>query len=130
MKHGVADHVPNDELRRVYSSAKVVLADHWDDMREHGFVSNRIYDALACGAVVISDDVVGLTERFAGPVACYRSPDELRELVHTWAADPRDPEPAAAARRAAVVSAETFAARADNLLATLGETSLRFRASR
>ena len=52
--------MPNDELRRVYSSAGIVLNDHWDDMRAHGFVSNRIYDALACGAVVVSDDVPGL----------------------------------------------------------------------
>ena len=41
-----------------------MLADHWDDMREHGFISNRIYDALACGAVVVSDDVAGLDGRF------------------------------------------------------------------
>ena len=74
----VAEHVPNDELRRIYSSAKVVLADHWDDMREHGFVSNRIYDALACGAVVISDDVVGLAGRFGERVSTYRSADELQ----------------------------------------------------
>ena len=90
-------------------------------MREHGFISNRIYDALACGAVVISDDVAGLAERFAGAVCRYRSPQELRESAQMWAADPRDREPAAAARRAAVVSAETFADRADTLLAALQE---------
>ena len=73
MKYVVAEHVPNDELRRIYSSAKVVLADHWDDMREHGFVSNRIYDALACGAVVVSDDVVGLAGRFGGAVRTVRA---------------------------------------------------------
>ena len=37
----VAEHVPNDELRHVYSSAGIVLNDHWDDMREHGYISNR-----------------------------------------------------------------------------------------
>lgn len=77
----VADHVPNDELRRVYSSARVVLADHWDDMREHGFVSNRIYDALACGATVVSDDVLGLRERFGGAVRTYRTREELHSAI-------------------------------------------------
>ncbi len=43
------------ELARYYSSASIVLNDHWDDMRDEGFISNRIYDALACGAFVISD---------------------------------------------------------------------------
>lgn len=78
-RYVVAEHVPNEELRKVYSSAKIVLCDHWDDMREHGFISNRIYDALACGAFVISDAVPGL-ERFEG-VLTYSAPEELEALV-------------------------------------------------
>ncbi len=81
-KYVVAEHIPNDELRKVYSSAKIVLCDHWDDMREHGFISNRIYDALACGAVVISDDVRGLRGKFGEAVLTYTTPDSLRELVN------------------------------------------------
>ena len=77
----VAEHVPNDELRKVYTSAKIVLCDHWDDMREHGFISNRIYDALACGAIIVSDDVIGLGERFDGTVSTYRTRDELHQLI-------------------------------------------------
>ena len=44
--------IPNDQLRRYYSSAGIVLCDHYDDMRDEGFISNRAYDALACGAFV------------------------------------------------------------------------------
>jgi spore maturation protein CgeB len=46
--------IPNADLARYYSSAAIVLNDHWEDMRAEGFISNRIYDALACGAFVIS----------------------------------------------------------------------------
>jgi O-antigen biosynthesis protein len=114
-RYVVAEHVPNDQLRRVYSSAKVVLADHWDDMREHGFVSNRIYDALACGACVVSDDVAGLSERFGGAVSTYRTRDELHDLVaHLLAGE----------RVHGTVSAEdTFAARVDSLLAAVASVS-------
>jgi GT2 family glycosyltransferase/spore maturation protein CgeB len=80
-KYVVGEHVPNDELRKVYSSATIVLADHWDDMREHGFIANRIYDALACGATVVSDDVLGLRERFGGGVRTYSSPAELLATI-------------------------------------------------
>jgi spore maturation protein CgeB len=73
--------IPNDELRKVYSSARIVLADHWEDMRTEGFISNRIYDAVACGAFVISDDVPGLAERFGDRVAVYHDPEELHELI-------------------------------------------------
>ncbi len=92
MRHVVAEHVPNDELRRVYSSARVVLADHWDDMRDHGFVSNRIYDAVACGARVVSDDVAGLEERFGDAVFVYRSAEELEPVIERAMAAGR-PEP-------------------------------------
>jgi len=104
--------VANDELRKVYSSARIVLADHWDDMRRHGFISNRIYDAVACGAFVISDDVPGLSERFGDRVATYRSRDELRDLIEARlslppaAHAPADPPP-------------SFADRVETLLATV-----------
>ncbi|HEX6236171.1 MAG TPA: hypothetical protein VFZ68_03205, partial [Acidimicrobiales bacterium] len=55
----VADHVDNAELPAVYSSAGVVLNDHWATMRTWGFVSNRLFDVLACGTPVISDPVEG-----------------------------------------------------------------------
>ena len=43
-----------------YRNARVVLNDHWPDMRDKGFVSNRIFDVLACGVPLISDSVVGV----------------------------------------------------------------------
>ncbi|HXS48074.1 MAG TPA: glycosyltransferase, partial [Solirubrobacterales bacterium] len=79
-RYVVGEHVPNHELRKVYSSARIVLCDHWDDMREHGFISNRIYDALACGATIVSDEVAGLDGRFEG-VRTYSTPAELEDLV-------------------------------------------------
>src|SRR5690606_8834336 len=39
-----ADYVGFDTLPSVYSSAGVVLNDHWATMRRWGFVSNRIFD--------------------------------------------------------------------------------------
>ncbi|CAA6805111.1 MAG: Unknown protein [uncultured Thiotrichaceae bacterium] len=55
-------YIPNELLYKYYGSAGIVLNDHWDDMRSKGFVSNRIFDALACGAVVVSDKVEGMGE--------------------------------------------------------------------
>jgi glycosyltransferase involved in cell wall biosynthesis len=51
----VADYFPNDQLGELYSRSRVTVNDHWDDMRDYGFVNNRIFDALACGLPVISD---------------------------------------------------------------------------
>jgi GT2 family glycosyltransferase/spore maturation protein CgeB len=120
-RHIAGEHVPNAELRKVYSSATVVLADHWDDMREHGFVANRIYDALACGATVISDDVAGLADRFDGAVLTYRTPEELSARIQELSSDPLARLARGARGRAAVLEDGDFSTRADELLALVAE---------
>jgi hypothetical protein len=87
----VASHqVPNTELGRLYASAGVVLNDHWADMRRDGFVSNRLFDAAACGARVLSDDVAGASELFGGLVRTFTDPAEvggfLAEVPAGWPA--------------------------------------------
>jgi O-antigen biosynthesis protein len=112
----LGEHVPNGEVARVYSSAGIVLNDHWDDMREHGYISNRIYDALACGAFVISDEVPGLTERFGDAVACFDSARDLRELIDRFLADPEECHRRGEMGREVVLAEHTFAHRAEELL--------------
>jgi O-antigen biosynthesis protein len=117
----VAEHMPNDELRHVYSSAGIVLNDHWDDMRVHGYISNRVYDALACGAVILSDEVPGIAERFGDAVACFSSPAELGELVERLLADPHERRRRGELGRELVLERHTFAHRVDELLAMFEE---------
>lgn len=109
-------HIPNDQVRLAYSSAAIVLNDHWDDMRTEGIVSNRIYDALACGGLVLSDYLPELPERFGEAVVTYRSPDELRGAVTRLLADPAERRERAGAGRALVLAKHTFRHRIDALL--------------
>ncbi len=74
-------HIPNDELRGYYTAAGVVLNDHWQTMAEAGFLSNRLFDAAACGAMIVSDRVQGLEAVFGDAIACYDDPDGLGSLV-------------------------------------------------
>ena len=71
----VGEHVENERLGQLYGSAKATLNDHWPDMIEHGFINNRIFDALACGLPVISDFMPELDETFGDGILYYR-PDE------------------------------------------------------
>ena len=50
-------------------------------MAEAGFISNRLFDALACGARIISDDVPGLQELFGPLVRIYHKASDLPRLV-------------------------------------------------
>jgi hypothetical protein len=55
-------YVPNEILRRYYRSAAWALNDHWADMRDLGFVSNRVFDVLASGGRLLTDEIEGLDE--------------------------------------------------------------------
>ncbi|BEV36623.1 glycosyltransferase [Synechococcus sp. M16CYN] len=56
----LAENVPNSILTHIYCSAKVVLCDHWEDMREVGFISNRVYDLINLDVVFLIDNVLGI----------------------------------------------------------------------
>lgn len=111
--------IPNEDLRRFYSSASIVLNDTWEDMRAAGFISNRIYDALACGAFVLSDDVTGLAEEFDGDIAIYRDEAGLREAIDRYLDEPGRRREAAERGRSAVLERHTFERRATALLAVI-----------
>lgn len=75
-------HIENEALSAHYAGAGVLLNDHWPTMRERGFISNRLFDATAAGAVVVSDEVAGLDDLFDGLVRTYSGGKEaLAEVV-------------------------------------------------
>ena len=74
-------NIANDRLGKYYASAAVVLNDHWESMREFGMLSNRLFDGLACNAVVVSDAVPTLASVFGDGVIQVSSADELREAL-------------------------------------------------
>lgn len=73
--------VANDELPALYRTARVVLNDHWDDMARDGFLSNRLFDAAASGALVVTDPVPGVEELFHGAVRTYTTVEQLRRTI-------------------------------------------------
>lgn len=77
----VGEYIPNTTLSAHYAAATVVLNDHWPDMRELGFLSNRLFDAVASGAAVVSDPVAGLEAIFGKAVLTCSGPDELRDAI-------------------------------------------------
>ena len=73
--------VANEEVGVLYASAGVVLNDHHLDMRRDSFASNRLFDAAACGARILSDRIDGLEETFSGLVLPFDNERELARLV-------------------------------------------------
>ncbi|MGL5063500.1 MAG: glycosyltransferase family protein, partial [Microcoleus sp.] len=75
------EHIPNDSLNRYYTHCGVLLNDHWQTMSQNGFISNRLFDAAACGATIISDKIAGLSEIFGDRVVTYSDAKELPKLI-------------------------------------------------
>ena len=111
-----ADHLSNSDLPDAYRSARIVLNDHWTDMAELGFLSNRLFDAAACGALVVTDEVDGLGETFGDLVRAYAGVGDLKDLLAAdrapWLADDERH-----AQALAVAEHHSFDARARTLLA-------------
>jgi GT2 family glycosyltransferase len=114
-----ADYLDNEHLAIAYRSAGFVLNDHWEDMARDGFLSNRLFDAVASGARVITDEVAGGSEGlhalFGDAVQVYRSVEDLHRLVEAGDAVFGD-EASRAAVAERVAAEHSFDARAQRLL--------------
>lgn len=75
------EYVSPEALSSLYQSSSFVLNDHWPDMQSEGFISNRVFDAVASGARVISDPVEGLERIFGRAVQTWSSSDDIAALV-------------------------------------------------
>lgn len=110
------EHVENTKLRKYYSRCQVLLNDHWPSMREQGFISNRLFDAGACGAVIITDKVAGLEAVFGDAVLTYDdSADSLRAVISDIQANPQRITEIRQAIQEKVRSEHTFTQRAERL---------------
>src|SRR5262249_49285133 len=93
-------------------------------MREHGFVSNRIFDALACGAPVISDAMPDIAALFGDTVPMYRDAADLGALVRHDLTEREAAHARAARGRSAVLADHTFDQRVSQFVAALVRNGL------
>lgn len=75
------EFIPNAELPAAYAAAGVVLNDHWPDMAAEGFLSNRLFDAAACGSRILTDPAAGLEDVFGDAVRTLASAPSLLDAL-------------------------------------------------
>lgn len=69
--------IANRDLGATYGSASAVLCDHTAVMARNGFLSNRVFDALACATPVIMDRQSNLPAGFDDMVTMVDGPDDF-----------------------------------------------------
>jgi hypothetical protein len=81
-------NIPNIELPTFYAGASAVLNDHWDDMREYGFISNRLFDVLACGRPLVTDSVKGIPDDLLPGCHFFDRSESLVSVLKTASREP------------------------------------------
>ncbi|WP_026491753.1 CgeB family protein [Butyrivibrio sp. XPD2002] len=114
-EHVIANYIDNDKVAGVYHNARILLNDHWDDMREYGIISNRIFDAMCAGAFVISDDVPGLEEAFGECLVTYTDRKDLSDKIDYYLTHEFERMRIARAGRKRVLNKHTFDDRAEKI---------------
>lgn len=84
------EYIDNNILNRYYSSAKIVLSDHPDDLAQMGLVINRLYDASAVGAFIISEYSPYIEQIFGNAIPMYKNQEEFKQLVDYYLAHPEE----------------------------------------
>ncbi len=74
---------PNELLAELYGSADIVLNDHWESMRDFGYISNRVFDVLAANGTVASDPMPAIDRFFGEAVRQVTNPTGLRDAAAT-----------------------------------------------
>jgi len=115
----VNDYMDNDKVGQAYHDAKILLNDHWDDMKQYGVISNRIFDALAVGAFVISDHIQEIEEVFEGSVITYQSKDDLKKKVDYYLKNDKERELLAKRGQEIVLNKHTFRKRIERIISEL-----------
>ncbi|MGB1033572.1 MAG: glycosyltransferase family protein, partial [Primorskyibacter sp.] len=79
LKGGV---IPNQVLGGLYAASRLVICDHWDDMKALGYVSNRVFDVLGAGGRLVVDAVRGLDSLVpADYVDCFDSREAFAAIL-------------------------------------------------
>lgn len=105
--------LPIQEIEDLYRSATVVLAVTVDAQKVLGMINNRIYEALAAGAVVLADRFEELEETFGSSILYHRQPGDTDRILHYFGT--RKPNQRMRARSIAVSRGHSYDRRVRDL---------------
>ena len=71
-------------LPKVYASTKIVIDDANSATKKYGAVNSRVFDTLACGALIITNGERGAKETFKGKLPVFKSKKELNNLIEYY----------------------------------------------
>ncbi len=107
--------VDYEEMPALYRCTKMVVDDATPSTREVGSVNSRVFDALAAGCLVVTNNETGSRETFEGLLPVYRDEAELTALLRKYLEDEEARRERVAALREMVLAKHTYDRRAELL---------------
>ena len=116
-----------NEWRKIYSASKIILAPHYkdpDNKVDVHQISPRIFEAMACGAFVLTDEQRDGAFLFKDGehLARYQNAQDLREKIEFYLENPKHRKEIADRGRREVLSKHTYVNRIKTLLSTISKT--------
>ena len=110
-------HLDYGLLPDLYRSVKLVLDDTAGPTLPYAFLNGRVFDALASGTLVLSDNREGSDEMFGGLLPTYETRAELRTQLDKFLGDDKLREKTAIELRDLVLQNHTYEQVPDRLIA-------------
>lgn len=73
--------LPPGDIQDLYQSVDIVLAVTVDSQKELGMINNRVYEALAAGAVVLTEHFSVLEETFGSSLLYHRQKGDTERIL-------------------------------------------------
>ena len=108
-------HLPYEEIPKTYRGAKIVLDDATLSTQKTGSVNSRVFDALAAGCLVLTNNRKGAEETFEGKLPVFSSREELTALVKRYLEDGEARQAKVKELQAFVLERHTYEIRAAQL---------------
>lgn len=110
-----------NETAKLYSSSKVVIDDTNHVTGPWGSLNSRVYEGIAAGSVVVTNNIEGGLDAFDGKLPSWTTAGNLKTLLHSLIGDERLLAETSLTLRREVLQRHTYAHRATEFICNIGE---------
>ena len=107
--------LPYDRMPDVYASTKIVIDNSNSTTLKWGALNARVFDALASGALVLTNNSIGAHETFGGLLPSWSSREQLTDLLQRYLGDDEARSALVEKLRSIVLRRHSYALRAQDV---------------
>lgn len=111
--------LPYHAMSKVYNQSRLLVDDANTATKQWGSMNSRVFDALAAGTLVVTNNILGSAEVFDGNLPTYDSPESLQNILNRYLDNPDLYNSTLEALRADVLANHTYDTRARELAKTI-----------